>query len=1193
MHCEKAINNSPPNKLSYGQFISLCPAEIHSEFRKSVRNNLQELFEERSLKGVSWKKIAFQMKLFKLGEASLLQKRSHTQNLIAAQGNNSHFMALLFWLYIDYEELLIRYKGFVENKVDDNLLPSSPTTRLYKDEEEFRKKCNQRAANIFHELWGQSVEKQYAQFGPDGANWKPKKSSDSNSNILKPLPTFKEGSKADWLNPLRNETIPFVSRPEEKAKLDTFINCSEPFQICALAGPSGAGKTRLAAELMRELNGENWTTGFTVNNNSEPSRSWQNWTPNQDTLIVVDYTFSALNTINAIIDRCAILINDTLFSEKIRVRLLLIDHIFPEDMKKYYSHPVHKNSLIKEAAQHYQTDFFHKETPIQLFATEKLLKDILFVSSGNEIPPKFKEDNLASELTVVLESKDDFEEENLAREWEQLTSGCEIEQEINALLEYLLSMENSAHHPLFAAILGHELQENYSTFNLNQNRFSSNSKRRDLVVSYLQSINRLPWLNDTLDDKTGSWIGILISVATLTRGANINLLAQQINEDTVSRPIEQIIQQCQSIVSSNDPVILQHFSPDFMGEVFFLSFLNYSQKRKGISNYLIQTLSSVCHGPNGEIKLQFFRETINRIILNLIQSSINRRNQEGSAPLNPQDRLDWENLCDFLTPSNFPEDSPIKQSTSLVLSDMIAHAEFTEFYDLSENLLMQIDYQVLLDQGFTQTSIYSRYACIEFIKHMKNFGKSIYQLEQRLISYLGKNLVSRDIKHAILMNCADYDLFRTIKYLLAQKNINIGVIDRNKTNALIIAAGNGAHNSVRLLVKYLDVDYLDMSGRTALNAALIGSHNECAKILLENGADPNFAYKDNWYPLEEAANNGNLSLFNTLIQHNAKINLTFNRYGNSCITLAAYNGHVSLFDRLFELGASLDLPINTSNDTPLIAATRNGHLDCVKWLLDKKADPDLSNKKNGAFPLIVAIINNFDDIVLTLLNNKANPNQHVNINDKYGLISYTSEHNETDSYTAKIPLIAAIIEKNDIIYKMLIEAGASLSANEASLALKISLSNNTIDIASSIFKKFYISNIEQNWEKVIQLDSCDFIKEMLRKNADPNYLNSDNRTPLILALINKKTEISKILLDSNVLVNHVVKQQGFSIKEASTYIKGLMGDDTLSKFMENETDQELDKSYTALDIALEHKLDEIVSILRKKGGKTYKEINSL
>ena len=104
---------------------------------------------------------------------------------------------------------------------------------------------------------------------------------------------------------------------------------------------------------------------------------------------------------------------------------------------------------------------------------------------------------------------------------------------------------------------------------------------------------------------------------------------------------------------------------------------------------------------------------------------------------------------------------------------------------------------------------------------------------------------------------------------------------------------------------------MDGAKRTPLHMAAAYGEAECAKLLIEWGAEMNALDVD----------------------------------GRSPLFFASVNGHFNALATLLEMGfAELDIGDNRG-DTALHAAASKGNQPCLNLLLENAADPDIANKQ--------------------------------------------------------------------------------------------------------------------------------------------------------------------------------------------------------------------------------------------------------
>jgi Domain of unknown function (DUF4062) len=96
----------------------------------------------------------------------------------------------------------------------------------------------------------------------------------------------------------RARTTPFVGRQRERAVLDRFL--ADPAEVAWLvvAGPGGAGKSRLVQEFSLSI-APQWRAGFLP---TGLSFDWTAWQPNVDTVIAVDYAAERVGEVRGLLN---------------------------------------------------------------------------------------------------------------------------------------------------------------------------------------------------------------------------------------------------------------------------------------------------------------------------------------------------------------------------------------------------------------------------------------------------------------------------------------------------------------------------------------------------------------------------------------------------------------------------------------------------------------------------------------------------------------------------------------------------------------------------------------------------------------------------------------------------------------------------------------------------------------------------
>jgi len=93
------------------------------------------------------------------------------------------------------------------------------------------------------------------------------------------------------------------------------------------------------------------------------------------------------------------------------------------------------------------------------------------------------------------------------------------------------------------------------------------------------------------------------------------------------------------------------------------------------------------------------------------------------------------------------------------------------------------------------------------------------------------------------------------------------------------------------------------SGYNALTGAVTSGHTEIVKWLLQNGAEPNYRYSNNYSPLLNAAANGHLEILMLLQAHGADLHAKTSD-GKNALAYAEERKHAAVADYLRAQGVS-------------------------------------------------------------------------------------------------------------------------------------------------------------------------------------------------------------------------------------------------------------------------------------------------
>ncbi|MDD2869783.1 ankyrin repeat domain-containing protein [Neomegalonema sp.] len=202
------------------------------------------------------------------------------------------------------------------------------------------------------------------------------------------------------------------------------------------------------------------------------------------------------------------------------------------------------------------------------------------------------------------------------------------------------------------------------------------------------------------------------------------------------------------------------------------------------------------------------------------------------------------------------------------------------------------------------------------------------------------------------------------------------VHERNGAFPLLMAAQDG-HEAVvgRLLATGAAADQVDpQDGLFPLLLASQNGHEAVVGRLLEAGAHADqINEQGGGFPLLIASENGHEAVVGRLLAAGAAPDQTHEN-GNFPLLLAAQEGHEAVVGRLLEAGATPDRVSERNGDFPLLTASKNGREAVIRMLLEAGAAPDQAHE-NGSFPLLVAAAQGHEAVVGRLLEAGAAPDQ--------------------------------------------------------------------------------------------------------------------------------------------------------------------------------------------------------------------------
>ena len=265
-------------------------------------------------------------------------------------------------------------------------------------------------------------------------------------------------------------------------------------------------------------------------------------------------------------------------------------------------------------------------------------------------------------------------------------------------------------------------------------------------------------------------------------------------------------------------------------------------------------------------------------------------------------------------------------------------------------------------------------------------------------------------------------------------------INKNGDSVLLIAVKKNNNEIIQILLQAgADVNFATKNdGRTPLLQAAKGSPSKIVQFLLRRGAKVNQASKDGTTPLMEAAENNKLENINIIMQWGPVMNKLKNDTGMNALMLASMKGNTEVVTYLCNNHALVNFQ-SKDGKTPIFYAAIGGHTETMKALLDKGASLNIVDGL-GYTPLWYTRINSKTEALQFLVENGADINHRApdgrNIlmqlekddrsaetATKY-LISKGADVNAVDKY-GNTPLLIAARTQRQFIVRYLVDAGAN------------------------------------------------------------------------------------------------------------------------------------------------------------------------
>ncbi|MCF6808536.1 ankyrin repeat domain-containing protein [Thiotrichales bacterium 19S9-12] len=400
-----------------------------------------------------------------------------------------------------------------------------------------------------------------------------------------------------------------------------------------------------------------------------------------------------------------------------------------------------------------------------------------------------------------------------------------------------------------------------------------------------------------------------------------------------------------------------------------------------------------------------------------------------------------------------------------------------------------------------------------------------------------------DQKHkASPFHLATYFNNTDIMNLLVSRDASINVVDKFGNNPIHSAASLGHINAINFLINK-DSNLLNAKNQNELSPLSCSiTHERIDMIghLLSRGAKISYAEIDSALELENQ--HSKIQILEILAQY----------YPNLLLLKAIEANDLAAVKIAIKYGANVNH--KGQNDiTPLHLASVLGYKEVVRYLLDKNADPNVHNQIDSDTPLHTAAYHGHTEIIDLLINNKTPANLDACNNHDQLPIDVARSENQNNAVRLLLR------HANELLLK------ASENGNEKNVQIALDAGANAIETTNTDGQNaihLAAKNGHQAAAYFLILDNIDLL----------NKPNKHGQSPLMIAIINNKTEMVKFLLAQGADVNCQNENGSSPLHQAA-----IKGHENIVKLLlkkganPNSTENNMKISATQLAILIQNK----------------------
>ena len=393
------------------------------------------------------------------------------------------------------------------------------------------------------------------------------------------------------------------------------------------------------------------------------------------------------------------------------------------------------------------------------------------------------------------------------------------------------------------------------------------------------------------------------------------------------------------------------------------------------------------------------------------------------------------------------------------------------------------------------------------------------------------NVNSYSIDGFTALHFAAENNFSAVVSLLLEFGANPNPWTNNGWTPLLFASNSGHTESALLLLRAkANPNFILPDGTSSVFLACKNSNAVLAYYLLKHGANPESS-ASGITPLMAACENGNVDIVRMLVDKKINLNLQHNQ--RTALHISCERGHSEIALTLLKYGANPHLKAD-NDDSPLTISCEQGLYSIVVYLLENGIKPD-DSKRDGWTPLMLASLNGHTKIVEELLKRQANPNAC----SKEGLTALmiacdskqkntaivnallrakTSVNAFTDNFTTALHLAAS--SGDPAVVSLLLAAGADPNFRNTSgvTPLMFAAKEKHVEVISKLLKADSINlNLSSKDNRTALHFASEagnplIVRELLLKGSDPNILDINGCSPLMVACILGHVDVVRELL---------------------------------------------------------------------------------